>query len=136
MKKYGKNKGFTLVEGVIALTVITIITAAVTTLCIYSAKTTPKLYAKYQASNIAADVVTCFNLACEDDSTPSETFKDYLEFYTGIKDITLTQNSNDYSCEFTMDNVKAEVTANFTDETLQIDTYLSTSGSSLYSYSL
>ncbi|MCD7729362.1 MAG: hypothetical protein LUI60_05550 [Clostridia bacterium] len=129
MKKR-KNKGFSLAEGAIALTVITIISASVTVLCMLSAKYTPKLYARFQASNIAADVVTCFKLACEETDQKSS-FDSYLEFYVG--NYTVADNGY-YTYEFTMDSVSAEVTADFTQEEVTIKTYLGTQDSVLYSY--
>lgn len=138
------KKGFSLVEGVIALAVIVIISAAVTTLCIYGAKTTPKLYAKFQASNIAADVVTCFDMACEESSTSERNtaMEGYLYFYVSgnsTGDITGTVDSDDsdvYTYSFTIESVKANVTADFSssEETVTIKTYYNNSDSVLYEY--
>ncbi|MCD8371881.1 MAG: prepilin-type N-terminal cleavage/methylation domain-containing protein [Clostridia bacterium] len=134
MKKHGKNKGFTLVEGVIALTVITIISAAVTTLCITSSRSTAKLFSRFQATNIAADVVSCFKSACEDTGNEQSAFESYLEFYVG-ETVSGTESGSVYLYEFTMDMVDAEVTADFVNEEVNINTYHSSLGSSLYSYS-
>ncbi|MCD8040267.1 MAG: hypothetical protein LUF82_01990 [Clostridia bacterium] len=131
MKKL--NKGFTVAEGAVALAVTTIISAAITVLCIYSAKKSPEVYAEFRAYNIAADVVTCFKSACEDGGQSA--LEDNLSFYSGQSVENTAGSADGYLYyEFNCGNVSVCTYAYLEEKKVTVNLYYASSGGLLYSY--
>ena len=109
IKKLKQNRGFSIAEVVIAMSVVVIVSMTALTIVLSSTTAKNKAIAKNDALNFAANVVECFKAADSKD--------EFIKYVTFGTEVTLTNedNSGTYSvdingCNVTIDYAESNLT--------------------------
>lgn len=134
MLKKNRKKGFTLVEVIVALTVIVIVSAAAITIILSSFAAKTKVVSKSCAQNFASNVWECFKAAdTQEEFVSMVSFSEGVELSDAEKD---DEGRTVYTCIFDGMDLEARISVEFSaterDE-LEID--ITDDGESIISFS-